>query len=135
MSSKLNSPELVTSLVADLVADTARRLKSAGKLDLREYQTQLHQIATTIRNSRPAQARQAKLRRQAQRLTDATRETVKVGDLKVVDTRKSHDGTRLYFELSNGQAVRADRCQRLQNPGLRKTVEAEILANANRAGK
>jgi hypothetical protein len=95
---KTQTPELVTELVADIK-------KKLGPVDLRELQRGLYRQQRAARLSGYAQAvKKMKAARHRRRV----RQDV-LARQKVVDTRKSHDGKWLYFELGNGQAVRADR--------------------------
>lgn len=90
----------------DLVPQIAGQVaKKLGPLDLREFQGELYKQQRAHRTSGYAQAirkmQAAKHRRRVRQNS--------LGDCSIGDTRKSSDNVTLYFELSNGQAVRADR--------------------------
>lgn len=137
-----NSPEIVTDLVQ----------AASARTDLRSIQTTLYSLQQKARVSTKRQAskkRIALLRYRARVKNQA------VAECKVVDTRTDSNG-RLYFELSNGQAVRADKAAhrtgkwthrfsdgsktqfshaidpKISNPLLRVLISEEVEKNAAR---
>lgn len=102
----MSKDTLTADVVPQIVAE-AQATGRGGRLDLREFQTRLYKQQRHARTAgREFERSVAKLNaaRRAKRVRMPA-----VGDLKVVDTRRSHDNNRLYFELGNGQCVRADR--------------------------
>jgi hypothetical protein len=105
------------------------------KIDLREFQTQLLKKQLDERLGEGLKARNKNRRRERFRRRNPVKQLPLI-ECRVIDTRKSFDGSRLYFELSNGQCVRADRIahdySKTANVILRNLVTAEIEKNANR---
>jgi hypothetical protein len=138
-----NSPEIVT----DIVQATSTRN------DLRSIQTSLYNLQ---QKARVSTKRQASKKRIALLRYRARVKNPAVADCKVVDTRMDCNG-RLFFELSNGQAVRADKAAhregkrtitlpcstklastyaidpKITNPLLRVLISEEVEKNAARA--
>lgn len=86
--------------ITDIVTQTKAKL--SGRLDLRDFQTRL------LAEQRKHRANLAK----AKKFKTLRRQKVKqlpIADCKVIDTRTDQARSRLYYELSNGQVVRADR--------------------------
>jgi hypothetical protein len=86
--------------ITDIVTETKAKL--SGRLDLRDFQTRL------LAEQRKHRASIAK----AKRFKTLRRQKVKqqpIADCTVIDTRTDQARSRLYYELSNGQVVRADR--------------------------
>lgn len=109
--------------LGSMIKGIARRV--TGTIDLREFQSALykHQRAERVIGA----SREAlKSRRRLFRLRVRR---PRVQDLKVVDTQRM--GGRLYFELSNGQVVRADRPH--SNPYICRLIFDEVERNASRA--
>ncbi len=96
------------NIVSQIVQQTKAKLAVIGKrggLDLREFQTDLLKVQRIARKPETReQRRSARLRRTSLRIKQPA-----VADCKVVDTRTDAARSRLYFELSNGQVVRANR--------------------------
>ena len=89
------TPDLVPQIAAEIVKE-----KSLSHWAAKRYREQI-----AARTSGYGQAvRKMQVAKHRRRVRQNS-----VGDCSIGDTRKSSDGTRLYFELSNGQAVRADR--------------------------
>lgn len=126
--------------------------KPREKIDLRELQTKLHREAQEAKSPAARRARKIAKFKAAWRFRTRVKAPTLAG-CSVIDTQKS-DG-KLYFELSNGQCVRADRFfpsvrsdsdagtvnkadwrrftgKRRQNVHLRRLVLAEVEKNANR---
>jgi hypothetical protein len=137
MNRPTNTPEDVTTIAKQ----TAKRLKP---LDLREVQGELYRVQRAVRvvNRAAVQRKSLKLRHRARVRLPL------LPECKVLDTRKDSRG-RLYFELDNGQAIRADKAAgilrkkntqfpraeqpKIQNPVIRKLVVSEVERNALRA--
>lgn len=137
----MNQPENIVSNIAQTVADgLAGVLKpSRPKIDVNEVYRRIYDNMLRDQKYKPTrtQLRLAKMQRAAYR--NRVKMPV-VADLKVVDTGTNQDRTRMYFELSNGQIVRANRSVS-KNAGrrlafhslpLRDIVVAEVEKNANR---
>jgi hypothetical protein len=122
------------------------------KVDLQEFQTQLLKKQTDERIGEGLRARNKRLRSFCFRRANPVKQLPLI-ECRVIDTRKSFDGSRLYFELSNGQCVRADRffpaafesgwrfnkndvkrfySKRRKNEILRDLIASEIAKNADR---
>lgn len=127
---------------------TETKAKLSVRLDLRDFQTRL------LAEQRKHRTNLAK----AKRFKTLRRQKVKqlpVADCKVIDTRTDQARSRLYYELSNGQVVRADRAEDrairfpvgggylvkirkgrrkapFKNRLIRAAVAEETLKNANR---
>ena len=86
--------------ITDIVTQTQAKL--SGRLDLRDFQTRLLAEQRKHRTNL-AKAKKFKLLRRAKV------KNLAIADCKVVDTRTDQARSRLYYELSNGQVVRADR--------------------------
>jgi hypothetical protein len=128
MSIPFNSPEDVTRIAAQ----TAKRLKP---VDLREFHGELFRVQ---RAKRTVNADRVFRRAAIRKFRNRVRLPL-LPDCRVIDTRKDSRG-QLFFELSNGQAVRADkaagrreRSPKISNPILRDLIVAEIERNALRA--
>ena len=127
--------------------------KPCEKIDLREFQTDLHRKAQEQKSPAARRARKIAKFKQAYRHRTRVKSPTLAG-CTVIDTQKSVAG-KLYFELSNGQCVRADRYfpsvrsdsdagtvnkkdwrrftgRRRQNVHVRKLILAEVEKNANR---
>ena len=122
------------------------------RIDLRDFQKVLLEKQTDERIGEGLKARNKRLRSFRFRRANPVKQLPLV-ECRVIDTRKSFDGSRLYFELSNGQCVRADRffpaafesgwrfnkkdvkrfySKRRKNEILRDLIASEIAKNANR---
>lgn len=113
--------------VTELVNQTAiKQAAAGGKIDLRVLQTELYKIQRRDRLSNlPAIVNRARTIRHRGRPRQLL-----IGDCRVIDTGRDSSGERLYFELSNGQVVRAG--THFKNPLLQKLVNAEVEKNAAR---
>lgn len=124
--------------------------KPREKIDLREFQIRLHNEALDRKDPAAHRARRiAKFKQQYRHRTRVKSPTL--AGCSVIDTQKSVAG-KLYFELSNGQCVRADRYfpevrmngDRANKKDLRRLthrrksvligqiIEKEVNKNANR---
>jgi hypothetical protein len=122
------------------------------KVDLRELQTELLKKQTDERLGEGLKTRNKQYSRFRFRRANPVKQLPLI-ECRVIDTQKSFDGSRLYFELSNGQCVRADRffpaalesrwrfnkkdvkrfySKRRKNEILRDLIASEIAKNANR---
>lgn len=128
------------------------RPASLPKIDLRDFQKVLLEKQTDERIGEGLKARNKRLRSFRFRRANPVKQ-LPIIECRVIDTQKSFDGSRLYFELSNGQCVRADRffpaafesrwrfnkkdvkrfySKRRKNEILRDLIASEIAKNANR---
>ena len=115
----MQTPELVTQIAQEIDS----RRTAGGLLDLRVFQTELYR--------RQRAARTGGLERALARIRDnkyrCRVRQPKVADCRVIDTQTDAARTRLYFELSNRQVVRADRAEDrtvelvLPSSGVRKS--------------
>lgn len=113
---------------SNIVTQIANEIAKRGeRLDLREFSRRLF--------ARQWASRTSGLERALRRIRDNKyRMRVRqpaVADCRVVDTRADDGRRHLYFELSNGQVVRADRPH--SNPLIRALVSREVELNAARA--
>lgn len=132
MSSNTQNENLVT----EIAEQTAKR---RAPLDLREFQTKLLAMQRKYRfGGQVRELRKHEANRRRIRVRQST-----VGECSILDTRHDFSKQTLYFELSNGQAVRADRAAPrpwvqgrralpLQNLALQKRIVAEVEKNAAR---
>lgn len=115
--------------VSKIVSDVVQKLtasRQGSKIDLREFQSALLQVQRRNRLARPSRA-EARARRHRLRVRQ-----LPVAECKVIDTRTDQARSRMYFELSNGQVVRAGRP--FKNALLQDLVSKEVAANAARRG-
>ncbi len=128
-------------LTPEIVSQIAKQ--ASGKLDLREFQGELYRIQRAKRLVN----REAGLRKSATRRFRSRVRLPLLPQCKVLDTRTDSRG-KLYFELENGQAIRADHVvphfrksgnragyvplAKIQNPVIQQLVTAEIERNAAR---
>lgn len=92
------------SIVSDIAAATAKKL---GPLDLREFQKTLYKSQRQQRLDAPIRRELAAYDRRKHRIRIRLPRAFEGN--AVVDTRTDKAKNRLYFELANGQSVRADR--------------------------
>lgn len=78
------------------------------KIDLREFQKELLAKQLDARVGQGARA-QKLLKWKLKSRRKFRVKQVAVADCKVLDTQRDSTGEKLYFELSNGQCIRADR--------------------------
>jgi len=123
-------------IVEKLQAEAPQLFKEAPrtKIDLRDFQTKLYSDQRIARSASTSRKNKIALWKQKYRLRTKVK-NVTVADCKVLDTRTDASGKKLYFELSNGQCIRADKALRGRNPLLQAIAAAEIEANANRENK
>lgn len=134
----------------NIVTEIAAQAEQAVRPDLRKLQSTLHAYAKRARNPKVKAAEKRRKRAKLLRWRSRVRPLMpKDEGFKVIDTKTSKG--KLYFELSNGQAVRADKVAprvsktankqglrtvtpaKITNPVLVRVIRAEIDANAKRA--
>jgi hypothetical protein len=101
------------------------------KIDLRELQTQLAKNQAAARSASASRTAKLATWKYKYRLRNRAINPV-VSDCRIVDTRTDASGKKLFFELSNGQCIRADKALKSSNLVIRGLAAAEIEANANR---
>lgn len=97
-----NTLVITPDVVSDIVSETAKKL---APLDLREFQGELYRKQYAARTSGFArETRKLEVNKYRRRVRHDV-----VANQKIVHTGTDLAKTRLYFELGNGQIVRADR--------------------------
>jgi hypothetical protein len=131
-STPTNTPDDVSTIVKQIA-------KQRGPLDLREFQGELYRAQRAQRTVNSA----AVFRKSAIRRFRSRVRLPFLKDCKVIDTRLDSRG-KLFFELENGMAIRADKAAprvrnrsvspaKTTNPLLRKLILSEVEKNASRA--
>jgi hypothetical protein len=125
--------KLTDILVEKLQAESPELFQEPArpKIDLRELQAQLLQDQRAARAASKSSRTKYAARLNKHRVRNRLPAPV-VADCRVADTRTDASGKKLYFELSNGQCVRADKALKSTNLVIRGLVGAEIEANADR---
>jgi hypothetical protein len=119
-STKKNSKSLQQIRLEKLRAEHPEMFSVTGlpRLDLRAFQKFL---LTEQRKHRLIGMDRVLARMRAKKHAIRVRQPA-VADCRVTDTRKDSSGKKLYFELSNGQAIRADRAE---DRGLKITTRKD----------